>query len=142
MWDAGLHDISRTSILDAVSARARQTYDDTLDTLCDTHVEAGGTEEDWDPPNFDEGPAWAECKALAERAMSHDPKEIAAAYATIRDLGRDPLSLMSEAYRTYESSVAKHEDWLPDLEKRRREVRRDYDLLQNARPLDGEVIEG
>jgi hypothetical protein len=65
-----------------------------------------------------------------------------AANVTIRDLGRDPLSLMSEAYRTYESSVTQHEDRLRDLEKRRREVRRDYDLLQNARPLDAKVIEG
>jgi hypothetical protein len=126
MRDSGIRDIIRTSIVDAVSAKAK-----------DAHFKAGLADETFVQPNFNPGPSEAEGNALADRAMSHDPKEMEAAYATIRDLGRDPIALMSEAYRTYESSVTRHDDRLPDLEKRRRDVRRDYDLLQKALHLDG-----
>lgn len=66
----------------------------------------------------------------------------AQAYFEISDLGLEPIEVMGEAYRSNVWSIVKHDRLLPDLERRRREVRRDFDLLQRARPLDAEVIEG
>ena len=49
---------------------------------------------------------------------------------------------MGEAYRSYEHSVTRHEDKMPELERRRREVMRDFEALRKARPVEAEVIEG
>ena len=53
-----------------------------------------------------------------------------------------PIDLMSEAYVSYLSPSGKHDDKVQELERRRRDVRRDYDALQRARPIEGEVIDG
>jgi len=37
--------------------------------------------------------------------------------------------------------ISKHEDKLQELERRRREVKRDFDGLQKARPIEVEAIE-
>ncbi len=49
---------------------------------------------------------------------------------------------MGEAYRSYDRSIINHDRKLPDLERRRREVKRDLDMLQRARPVEAEVIKG
>jgi len=81
-------------------------------------------------------------KALAQNAVSRDPDTFHAACAEIEGMGLDVVELMSDAYRSHKNAVTRHEDKLPDLERRRREVMRDYDALQRARPIEAEVIEG
>lgn len=49
---------------------------------------------------------------------------------------------MSEAYRTQNGSVTHHNIKIQELERRRREVKRDYDLLQKNRPAGAILIEG
>jgi hypothetical protein len=112
------------------------------------HVARGGTRHDWKPPYpFDEAAAKAAGLALAQRALSRDPEVQAAAYAEIAKLGRDPVDLMGEAYRTDGFDLRRHDGPIEELERRRREVKRDYDALQKARPLeavvtDAEVVDG
>ena len=57
-------------------------------------------------------------------------------------MGLDVVELMGEAYRSHEDKVRRHEHKMPELERRRREVMRDYDALQNARPVEAKVING
>ncbi len=81
-------------------------------------------------------------EALADRAVSRDRSEQAGAYEEIAELGMEPLELMAEVYRSWEDSVTDHDKKAQELERRRREVKRDYDALVKARPVDAEVIEG
>jgi hypothetical protein len=37
--------------------------------------------------------------------------------------------------------VARHDDKYQELERRRRDVKRDFDALQKARPIDAKIVE-
>jgi hypothetical protein len=85
--------------------------------------------------------AAAEGKNLANRAVASDPQIRHAAQAEITALGMDPIQVMSEAYRTASMGVTHHHFEIKDLEKRRREVKRDYDALQKTRPFDASLLD-
>lgn len=57
-------------------------------------------------------------------------------------MGLDVVDLMGEAYRTSSEQVYYHDGRGQELERRRREVKRDFDALQKARPVEVGVIEG
>ena len=127
----------------AVAKREDAAYDKAFDDAWEAHEAQGGTEDDWEEPlSFDWRAARQAGQTLAQNAVSRDPDVFQAACAEIESLGLDVLDLMSEAYRSYEGSVKAHENKLPDLERRRREVMRDFEALQKARPLEAKVIEG
>ena len=143
MRDAGLRRVVRDRVSKAVVKREEAAHDARLDEAWDAHEAEGGTEGDWeDPFAFDREAARAAGQTLAQNAVSRDPDTFQAACAEIEGLGLDVVDLMSRAYRSFEASVTKHEDKLPELERRRREVMRDFDALQRARPIAGEVIAG
>ena len=143
MRDAGLRRVVRDRVSKAVVKREEAAHDTKLDAAWEAHEAEGGTEGDWeDPLAFDEEAARAAGQTLAQNAVSRDPDTFQAACAEIEGLGLDVLDLMSRAYRSFEASVTKHEDKLPELERRRREVMRDFDALQRARPIAGEAIAG
>lgn len=73
--------------------------------------------------------------------MSRDPEVQASAYEEVSALGMDPVEIMGEACRSRDRSVTHHDNRLRELERRRREVKRDFDALQRARPLEVTVIE-
>jgi hypothetical protein len=104
-------------------------------------VEDGGDEGDWEPTPFDSDAAEAAGEDLAVRAMSRDLEAQASAYDEVRALGMDPVDIMGEAYRSRNWSVTHHDGKLRELEGRRREVKRDFDALQRARPVEATVIE-
>ena len=54
----------------------------------------------------------------------------------------EPVDLMSTAYRSRERSIMFHDGKYQELERRHREVKRDYDALQKALPIEAETIEG
>jgi hypothetical protein len=111
----------------------------------------------------------AVAKSLADRAVSSDTQVRERAYAEIRELGMEPVELMGEAYRgtlrssahpaftptdplEYDLPAAAEQDLTDDsadfhdekirqLERRRREVKRDYDQLRQSRPAEGAIIE-
>lgn len=143
MRDAGLRAVMRNFIGEAVTAREDAAYEVGLDEEWEAHVEASGTDEDWEQSSsFDKEAALARGLELAARAISRDRSECAAACEEIEAMGMDVVELMGEAYRTSNAQVRHHDNKGKELERRRREVKRDFDALQNARPLEAEVIEG
>jgi hypothetical protein len=143
MRDAGLRRSIHKAIVGAVVARERAKYEDALDVAWEKHEARGGGEHNWvDPFEFDEDAAEQIGDELAARATSTDPKKQAGAQAEIVDMGMSPIDLMSEAYTGFNRASEKHDDKVQELERRRRDVRRDYDALQRARPIEGEVIDG
>jgi len=142
MRDAGLRQLLRDHVAKAVVAREQEAYEEKLDDAWDQHMAEGGSEDDWrEPFDFDEEAALNAGQALAKKAVSHDSEVFQSACAEIEDMGLDVVELMGEAYRTHDFSVIRHEQKLPALERRRREVMRDYEALQKARPRDVEVAE-
>jgi len=143
MRDAGLRRVVRDRVSKAVVKREEAAHDAKLDAAWEAHEAEGGTEGDWkDPFTFDRETAQAAGQTLAQNAVSRDPDTFQAACAEIEGMGLDVVELMSEAYVSQKAGVTRHETKLPDLERRRRDVMRDYDALQKARPLDAEVIAG
>ncbi|MGI3212213.1 hypothetical protein ACROSR_13985 [Roseovarius tibetensis] len=140
MRDAGLRDIIRRSVSKAVVRRKEAEHEAELDEEWERHVAAGGDEDDWKPRRFDRDAAEAAGEDLAVRAMTQDLGEQARAYEEVRALGMDPVEIMGEAYRSRNSSVTHHDGKLRELEGRRREVKRDFDALQRARPVEATVI--
>ena len=90
---------------------------------------------------FDEAAAEAEGKDLARRALSVDPAVRDPALEEVRALGLAPDELMAAGYGKASHAIRHHDEACQDLERRRRFLRRDYDLLQWGRPLEGEVSE-
>jgi len=143
MRDASLRAVIRGTVCEAVITREKAAHEVLLDGLFDEHENAGGTLDDWEEPfEFDEEAAEAAGQNLAERAMSRDPEDIATANAEIEAMGLNVVELMGEAYRSSGEGVRHHDDKIQELERRRREVKRDFDALQKTRPLEAEFIEG
>ncbi|WP_223428985.1 hypothetical protein [Tateyamaria pelophila] len=149
MRDAAVRKSIRNAICAAAIARGKKAYETTQQEAWDEHVEAGGTEDDWQDWYEWDDPFLGEKETsrnagleLARKAVSTDPEDYAAACAEIEAMGLTFIDLMGEAYQPRNWQVKEHEDKLKELERRRREVKRDFDGLQNARPFEGEVIEG
>lgn len=142
MRDASLRAIIREEVGQAVMARERALHEERLDAAWHEHVQQGGDAEDWTPSfRFDTDAAEALANELAARSVSPDPDIQAAVHAEIVDMGLDPVALMSAAYLKSYSPALRHDVGIKELECRRREVKRDYDALQKARPLEGEIID-
>lgn len=143
MRDAGLRKFAFDRVSEAVAELEEAAHEAKLDEAWDAHEANGGTEDNWEQPfSFDQEAALEAGQTLAKKAVSRNSDTFQAACAEIEGMELDVVGLMGEAYRSYASSVRKHEDKLPDLERRRREVMRDYDALQRARPIEAEVIDG
>jgi hypothetical protein len=141
MRDSGLRVLIRKAIRKAIVRQKDAEHQSALEASWERHVEAGGSEANWNETPFDRDAAKMAGEHLAACAMSRDPETQARAYEDVSALGMDPVEIMGEAYRSYEDSVTHHENRLPELEQRRREVKRDFDALQRARPVEATVIE-
>lgn len=143
MRDVSLRAIIQEAVRDAVLVRKQALHFEQLDAAWAEHVEQGGTEDDWVQPfYFHKDAAVKLAGDFALRSVSSDPDVQAAVHAEIVEMGLDPVKFMSDAYLEWNSAAATHDAKIQGLERRRREVKRDYDALQKARPLDGEIIEG
>jgi hypothetical protein len=131
MRDACLRKTMREEIRKAVVKQLKAKHSEAMDEAWVRHVAAGGTADDWErPSHFDNDAAEQAGDDLAERATSRDSKVQATAYKRISTLGLKPVELMSEAYTSSNVRLVRHEERLQDLERRRREVKRDFDALQ------------
>ena len=143
MRDAGLRRLVRDRVSEAVVKREKAAHDVKLDEAWEAHEAKGGTEDNWKEPfSFDQEAAQEAGQTLSQNAVSREPDTFQAACAEIEAMGLDVVDLMSEAYVSQKAGVTRHETKLPDLERRRRDVMRDYDALQKARPIEAEVIAG
>jgi hypothetical protein len=144
MRDATIRQAIRDKVRVAVIDRYKK---EVRDESWQQHLAAGEAEEDWEEPepdDFDEDELKEAAKSgndIAERALSSDHDIQAAAYQEIIDLGLRPIELMSEAYGSKNIMLNQHEEQLQDLERRRREVKRDFDALQRLRPIKPDLIE-
>jgi hypothetical protein len=142
MRDAALRRELRQSIYDALLEIARQTHEADLDAAWERFIEDGGDEDDWEEPfEFDKAAAEERAHDLAARAVSPDRTLQAAAQAELVEIGLSPLDLMGAAYEKERAGWPRHDAKVKELEIRRREVKRDYDALQAARPVEAEVAE-
>lgn len=88
-----------------------------------------------------EGTDDEEAQDVAARATSGDATLQTEAENDLVGMGLDPVALLADAYRRDDKSTMLHDAILADLERRRRDVKRDYDALQAARPIEAEVVE-
>lgn len=143
MREASLRNQILSVVYDAAKRSQRIRHEAAVDAAFEKFIEAGGDEDDWeDPFEFDAAAAEAFAEELAEQAISPDPELQAKARDRILELGLDPVRLMSDAYRDGQLPASDHDRKIQELERRRREVKRDYDALQKTRPVEGEIIEG
>ena len=105
------------------------------------HVEEGGSAQNWSYGYYlNEDYVKDEGRDLAERALSKNPKERKEALKEIEELDIDFELALGTAYANQHGSAFAHEEAVKDLEKRRREVMRDYEALQRMRPIAVEVV--
>ncbi|MEQ3729298.1 MAG: hypothetical protein ABNH38_17985 [Tateyamaria sp.] len=143
MRDAGVRAVMRKKICTAVVNREEAAHKAAVAEALDEASDDEDDEEDWEaPPAFDRKAAEENGDALARRADPSNGKEFTAACDEIEALGLDTTELMAEAYAASIKIVAVHEEKLQELERRRREVWRDFDALQRARPAAPDIIEG
>lgn len=147
MREAKLRELVASSVVRAIVDAKFFEHSLALDEAWEQHVASGGTEDDWEEPiSFDRNSAKHEGKALVDRAMSPDIEERSQAYDELKSMEIDLIGIMSSAYIPTElladKTAQKHADAVVALENRRREVKRDFDLLQKSRPIEGEVIDG
>ena len=130
-------------IVDAVVKREKRHFDDAIEEAWEEHLASGGGDDDWEYPfEFDEDGAEKLGEDLVLRATSQEPDNQLEAYAEIQDMGMSPIEMMSSAYIDYNRHSIKHDDKVRELERRRRDVMRDYQALQRSRPIEGEVVAG
>jgi hypothetical protein len=147
MRHANLREMTRQAIVQAFVTHRENEHDTYWvhhhDEKLEQHKASGGTDADLEwglKMLFDDQTALAEGEALARDAVSQDLETRTKAHETITALGMDPVQVMSAAYRTQDTAVTHHDMKISELERRRREVKRDYDLLQKSRPF--ETVEG
>jgi hypothetical protein len=73
---------------------------------------------------------------LADCILSNDPLSQADAHHALTELGVPLLNMMGSAYAETHDPASRHDAKVQELERRRREVMRDYAALQRARPID------
>lgn len=142
MRDASIRKAMRDKIRLAVIDRYKK---EVRDESWQEHLATGEPEENWEEPDSlddeDQKDAEKAGKDLAERALSSDREIQATAYQEIIDLGLKPIELMSETYGSKNITLIQHEEQLQGLERRRREVKRDFDALQRMRSVKSSFME-
>lgn len=131
-------------IFKAVQDHCKEEYGKQFDAEWEAHEAAGGDEDSFEAKvKFDPG-TWSEqADDLAERATTLDKVTATQAHAELVALGIDPSVILYEAY--FDPSTRNKLDRLEErqkiLERRRRELERDFRRLQDRRPIEGEATE-
>ncbi len=141
MREAALRSDIEWDVKRAVVARQRARHEAAQKVARAAFIKKNGEEAAWKEPAFDETAAEKLGEALAARAVSPEPAVQAKAHAEIVELGLRPIDLMSRAYLDADGFADAHDEKVQQLERRRREVKRDYDALQRLRPVEAEVID-
>lgn len=128
-------------IVKAVVDLKKQEHEASLDKKWDEHLENGGTKKTWDPDDFPSKKAEEFAIDIANDATARDPETVAATRRELEDMGIDPILLMSDAYLERGHRTLQIEEDIKNLERRRRDIKKDYDTLQTSRPLIGEALQ-
>lgn len=148
MRDASIRRLLTSAVTRAYVELARTDYDKAMGEDYNKHLAARHAEP-WDAPyEFDAQAAEQTAQQLLDRATARDPQVRAAAEAELAQLGMDALDLLSAATRGAltdgngaDDAPEFHDAKIRELERRRREVKRDYDALTQARADEGVIID-
>lgn len=131
-------------IYDAVLEHFKDEYDRQADAEWEAHVADGGTEDNWEQTvKYDYKACSNKAEDLADRATALDKMTVRQAQTELLALGIEQTVIFHEVY--FDFSARNRLDRLEDrqriLERRRRELERDYRRLQDRRPIEGEATE-
>lgn len=142
MRNTCIREVTRELICKAFVEQREAEHKAEMEAAYLAHVDAGGSGDNWKAPSaFNSDAARIAGQNIAGRATAPDRKLQAKAYKAIKALGLKPIELMSQAYASVTVRKVWHEHQLQDLERRRREVKRDFDALQAARLGAGKVAD-
>ncbi|WP_291133825.1 hypothetical protein [Erythrobacter sp.] len=147
MRDASIRRTIRSEITRAVVEKAWQEFNKAAAKA--SARTAHDSDDLWNPTEvFDDTDAKQAACQLVDRITSRDPQVRDAAEAELAQLGMDPLDLMSAATHGAltdgngaDDAPEVHDAKIRELERRRREVKRDYDALVQARADEGVIID-
>ena len=123
-WEAGEDEESWKKFLQSRRSAAEQPADEAAEKPAGETIEEAAEKK---------------AKDLAARAVSLDPDEWARAQRELAAMGLSPLDFMSDADCNKDGSARRHDEKIKELERRRRELKRDYDALQKLRPVEIEA---
>lgn len=134
----------REQIYEAVTDSLTDTYDAQWDAEWDAHLEAGGSEHTFTPSIKRTADEWAEhAEDLAARATSLVTDTAKQAHAELSSMGIDASTITYAAF--FEPGTTHRLDRLEErqhtLERRRRELQRDYERLRERRPIEARAVE-
>lgn len=138
----------RQNLLDRIYLAAddkfEEQYELALEAEQTAHRDAGGKNDTFTPTVRRTPKIWADCaQDLASRATSLDPITANKAHRELEEMGIDPSQMMHAAY--FEPGTTHKFDRLDErqhtLERRRRELQRDYERLQDRRPIDASATD-
>lgn len=134
----------REQIYSAVTDSLTDTYDAQWDAEWDAHLEAGGSEHTFTPSIKRAPDEWAErAEVLSERATSLVTDTAKQAHTELSAMGIDASTTTYSAF--FEPGTTHRLDRLEErqrtLERRRRELQRDYERLQGRRPIEANAVE-
>jgi hypothetical protein len=141
MRDATLRGKLREAITTSAMSIAQSLHDadvqDARKDAWDAFSDPENEEIEWEDPHpFDRDAAEERVAELADGILSNDPLSQADAHQALTDLGVPLLNLMGNAYADGNGLASRHEAKVQELERRRREVMRDFHSIQKARPID------
>lgn len=142
MREADLRKTIRSKIINTAMNLAEKLHDAEYDGARDSHWDAfisdGGDEDEWEDPHpFDTAAVSARIEALAEGTLSTSYVEQGDACRALHEMGVALSDLMGDAYAATSGTAPTHDAKVQELERRRREVKRDFDAIQKARPIRG-----
>lgn len=144
-WDQLQHRRKRDRVVaEAMASKIAQLAHS---AMCDAANEASESaqhdHDDWEETPFSADQAHHDARALAKRARSCDPDEILALEGELEALGVDLVALAATAEGEASRLVGFYNQQIHQLEKRRRELKADFDALQKAAPVNlaSEMIE-
>ena len=134
----------REQIYAAVTNNLSDAYDARWDTEWDAHIEAGGREFTFKPSIKHTPEDWAErAEDLAARATCLITDTAHQAHVELSAMGIDAATITYAAF--FEPGTTHRLDRLEErqhtLERRRRELQRDYERLQERRPIEASAAE-
>lgn len=130
----------RENFMAAAITKAEATHDAAVDEERDRHwqafVEDGGSEDEWqDPHPFDNEREWERISVIFDATTCTDPARREDALKAVEDMGLSLEEVIAHAYADAEGDAPRHDAKVQELERRRREVLRDYEAIQRARPI-------
>lgn len=138
-----------SSIKKAAYLALQQAHEDKQHAEFHKWVSAGNDPDEWEGEPFDESDATAGALELARQARSTDPDELAKLDAKLSAMEVDVVYLMAQVNIHVSLAAQNLGIQIRNLEKRRREIKAEFDALQKASPVraameaieDAEIVE-